>query len=70
VVLWRQIRDIHIAIPEELLAEVDAAASQKYMSRSEFIRFALDEKVGGKYPKAIKEAKEIDPFLFLDTSDS
>jgi metal-responsive CopG/Arc/MetJ family transcriptional regulator len=70
VVLWRQTRDIHISIPEELLAEVDAAASDKYMSRSEYVRLVLDKEVKGKFSKAREWALEEDPAIFLDTNDS
>ena len=70
MVLWKQLRDIHLLIPEELLCEIDAAANQRYMSRSDYIRYVLHEKVTGKYNKAIAEAEEKDPTRFLDMNDS
>lgn len=37
---------IHLVIPSEFLAEVDRAAIKEMMSRSDFIRVALMEKLG------------------------
>lgn len=67
---WRITRHVHLLIPEELLAEVDAAAVRKYLSRSEFIRRTLDEKVTGKYQDNVKKIEEKDPTLFADLYDS
>jgi metal-responsive CopG/Arc/MetJ family transcriptional regulator len=68
--LWKNVRDIHLMIPEELLAEIDAAALEQYMSRSEFMRRTLHEAVGGKFPNAIRQESAVEPTRFLDTSDS
>jgi metal-responsive CopG/Arc/MetJ family transcriptional regulator len=43
--LWRLTRKINLALPEELLARVDEAAAEKYMSRSEYIRYVLNAEV-------------------------
>jgi metal-responsive CopG/Arc/MetJ family transcriptional regulator len=43
--LWKLTRKINLALPEELLARVDAAAAEKYMSRSEYIRYVLNNEV-------------------------
>ena len=70
MVLWKLTRDVHLAIPEELLCEVDEAAKHLYMSRSDYIRFVLNKEVGGKYPKAVEEADKQDQTRFLDLDDS
>jgi metal-responsive CopG/Arc/MetJ family transcriptional regulator len=70
MVLWRPTRKVLLAIPEELLIEVDEAAKEKYMSRSQYIRYVLDKAVGGKYPTAVKRATAEDPTRFLDLDDS
>ncbi len=41
MVLWKVLRNISLALPEELLAEVDEAANADYTSRSEYIRQTL-----------------------------
>lgn len=68
--LWRQVRNINLAIPEELLAEVDASANENYMSRTEYIRHVLHKEVSGTQPKKIKEETQRDPWKFIDLGDS
>lgn len=69
--LWRYSRNIHLAIPEELLAYVDYAAAEAYMSRAEYIRQVLYESV-----KPAMDSKEPNNFIdkddyrFLHTNDS
>ncbi len=70
MVLWKLLKDIHFTIPEELLVEVDQAAKDRYMSRSEYIRYVLHKEVGGNYPKAVREATKKDSTRFLDLNDS
>lgn len=66
-------RHINLAIPEELLADVDEAASKHYMSRSDYIRAVLHRATSVKQPEAKK--KYISPNTpidewFLDARDS
>ncbi len=70
MVLWKPIRNILLAVPEELLVEVDEAAKSKYMSRSEYIRYVLHKETGGKYPGVINRTAKEDPTRFLDLDDS
>ena len=70
MVIRKLLRHVHLVIPEELLAEVDDAATQKYMSRSEYIRRVLEEKVGGKFPETIQKIRRENPAKFLDQGDS
>jgi metal-responsive CopG/Arc/MetJ family transcriptional regulator len=66
--LWKLTRKINLALPEELLARVDAAATEKYMSRSEYIRYVLNNEVlrPSKRPPSINPP---DP-KWLDLNDS
>jgi metal-responsive CopG/Arc/MetJ family transcriptional regulator len=43
--LWKLTRKINLALPEELLARVDEAAAERYMSRSDYIRYVLNNEV-------------------------
>lgn len=45
MVLWKQTRNINLALPEELLAEIDEAAKQNYMSRTAYIRQTLHKAI-------------------------
>jgi len=63
-------RKILLAIPEELLVEVDEGAKSKYQSRSEYIRYVLRKEVGDKYPGKIQELTKEDFTRFLDLDDS
>ena len=68
--IWRPMKKILLATPEELLAEVDEGAKRKHLSRSEYIRYILHKEVGGKYPNEIKKAIEVEPWRFADLDDS
>ena len=70
MVFWKPTRKVLLNIPDELLVEVDEAANQNFMSRSEYIRRVLHEKVHGKYPKAIERAEEDNFARFADLNDS
>lgn len=70
MVLWKITRNVLISLPEELLAEVDAAAKEVYMSRSAYIRAVLQKEVGGKYPKVLARISKDNPRIFLDLDDS
>jgi len=70
MVLWRPARNINLALPEELLVEVDEAAKALYMSRTQYIRLVLHKQVGGKYPDKIKELTKEDFTRFADLDDS
>ena len=45
MVLWKHTRNINLALPEELLAEIDEAAKQNYMSRTAYIRQVLNNAI-------------------------
>ncbi len=68
--IWRPMRKILLAIPEELLVEVDEGAKAEYMSRSEYIRYVLRKEVGGKYLEKIREITNEEPWRFADLDDS
>lgn len=68
--IWRPMRKILLAIPEELLVEVDEGAKAEDTSRSEYIRQVLRKEVGGKYPNKIREIIVEDPTRFADLDDS
>lgn len=70
MVLWKQTRNILISMPEELLAEVDAAAKEVFMSRTAYVRAVLQKEVGGKYPKVLERIEKERPTLLLDLDDS
>jgi metal-responsive CopG/Arc/MetJ family transcriptional regulator len=61
---------ILLAIPEELLVEVDEGAKEQYLSRSEYIRQVLRKEVGGQYPDKIREIDKAEPTRFADLDDS
>jgi metal-responsive CopG/Arc/MetJ family transcriptional regulator len=63
-------RDIHLAMPDELLVEIDEAAKESYMSRSEYIRHIMKKEVAGKYPEVIDKAMREDMTRFADLDDS
>lgn len=71
MVLWKQLRNIHLAIPAELLYDVDQAAKSLYMSRSEYIRFVLHNEIRTKYPE--QDSKPANTWYehpeFLDSDD-
>lgn len=67
--LWKLTRKINLALPEELLARVDAAAAEKYMSRSEYIRYVLNNEVLSNPPKPAHDIEPVDTkWLALDDS--
>jgi metal-responsive CopG/Arc/MetJ family transcriptional regulator len=45
MVLWKRTRNINLALPEELLVEIDEAAKQNYMSRTAYIRQVLHKAI-------------------------
>lgn len=68
--IWRPMVKILLAIPEELLVEVDEGAKVEYLSRSEYIRQVLRKEVGGKYPNKIREIHKEEPTRLADLDDS
>lgn len=70
VVVWRPMRNINLRLPEQLLVEVDEAAKELYMSRTEYIRYVLNKQAGGRYPRKIEELSSKDLTRFLDLDDS
>lgn len=71
MVLWNPTRNIHLAIPSELLAEVDEHAKRMFMSRAEYIRFVLHKETSAVPLKPDAPGKPPpDPFEFLDLDDS
>lgn len=67
MVLWKTMRNINLALPAELLDEIDEAAKIRYMSRSEYIREILRVEIAAK--------QTIDPLRpikteWLDVDDS
>ncbi len=67
---WRPMRKILIAIPEDLLFEIDEGAKANNMYRSEYIRQILKEEVGGKYPDKIRAINLKYPTRLADLDDS
>ncbi|HVX47816.1 MAG TPA: ribbon-helix-helix protein, CopG family [Candidatus Saccharimonadales bacterium] len=63
-------RKILIALPEDLLVEIDEGAKANVMSRTEYIRQVLKEEIGGTYPEKIREIRLEDPARFADLDDS
>lgn len=63
-------KDIHLAMPDELLVEITEASKRCYMSRSEYIRQVLYKEVGGKYRKAIDKIERDEIARFVDLDDS
>ncbi len=49
--IWKMMRNINIYLPEELLAEIDEAAKQNYMSRSAYIRSTLHKTILKRDPQ-------------------
>lgn len=70
--IWRPMRNICLALPERLLIEIDEAAKEEYMNRSEYIRKVLKEAVAPRNEEAIKRAAAADPFdpRLFDLDDS
>jgi metal-responsive CopG/Arc/MetJ family transcriptional regulator len=69
MVLWKMTRNIHLALPEELLAEVDEAAKAHYMSRSEYIRVVLHKAISKRDPDKRYKPRGDEPWLY-DLDDS
>ena len=69
MVLWKQIRNISLALPEELLVEVDEAAKAHYMSRSEYIRAVLHKAILKRDPKTRYQLRGDESWLY-DLDDS
>jgi metal-responsive CopG/Arc/MetJ family transcriptional regulator len=78
MVIWKKMKRFTLALPEELMINLDGAAKDYYMSRSEYIRLELHKAVVAHYErqKANKEhidtlpqGLENDPRIF-DVDDS
>lgn len=70
--IWRPMRNILLALPEELIIELDEAAKSKWLSRSECIREILVNDLAKKdteYTDWLKRHNPADP-RFLDLDDS
>lgn len=67
--LWKLTRNIHLALPEELLVEIDEAAKSMYMCRAEYIRFILRKEIVSQQTKIRSSLGNTDPGL-LDLDDS
>jgi metal-responsive CopG/Arc/MetJ family transcriptional regulator len=70
MVLWSPTRKILLALPEELLIDVDEAADQLYMSRSEYIRLVLYKAAHDKARKQKDEMIKEKPWRFSNLNDS
>lgn len=70
--IWKQLRMVSFMIPEQLLAAADQAAKDKYMSRSEYIRYALNKATQAEQLKVWDDAAKATgiPRDFLDMDDS
>lgn len=69
MVLWKFTRNINLLLSEELLAEVDEAAKQNLMSRSEYIRFTLRKAITKRDPEKKYKPKGDERWLY-DIDDS
>ena len=69
MVLWKRTRNINLALPEELLAEIDEAAKQNYMSRTAYIRQVLHKAMSKREPGKRYKPKGNEPWLY-DLDDS
>lgn len=69
MVMWKMVRNINLALPEELLAEVDEAAKRHFMSRSEYIRAVLHKAILRR-PKDEKYERSGDEPWLYDLDDS
>lgn len=63
-------RKILVALPEELIVEVEEGAKRSLMYRSEYIRHVLQKHVSGKYPEVIERLSREDMTRFADLDDS
>lgn len=70
MVLWNPTRKILLALPEELLVDIDEAAKQIYMSRSEYIRHVLYAAVHDKGRKRKDDMLREEPWRFSHLDDS
>jgi hypothetical protein len=68
--IWRPMKKILLAIPEDLLVEIDEGAKANIMCRTEYIRQILKEEVGDRYPDKIRKINLKDPARFADLDDS
>ena len=66
--MWYPTKIISLAIPEDLLMDVDEAAKKQYMSRSEYIRFVLHKEVPEQKIKPIKKNRYKQGLYDLDDS--
>jgi Arc/MetJ-type ribon-helix-helix transcriptional regulator len=69
VVLWKPTSNINLALPEELLADIDEAAKQNYMSRTAYIRQVLHKAISERGPGKRYKPKGDEPWLY-DLDDS
>lgn len=69
---WRPMRNICLALPEELILEIDEAARDTWLCRTEYIRRVLLKAVSERNSKIIEKMRRenhLDPRL-LDLDDS
>jgi metal-responsive CopG/Arc/MetJ family transcriptional regulator len=67
--IWKMMRNINLCLPEELLAEIDEAAKQNFMSRSAYIRLALQHVILKRNPQRRYKPKGNEPWRY-DLDDS
>ncbi len=75
MVIWKPMRRFTIALPEELVINLDEAAKDYYMSRSEYIRLELRKAVQAHHERQRKMTSNIPQGLendprFFDLDDS
>jgi metal-responsive CopG/Arc/MetJ family transcriptional regulator len=73
--IWKPMRRLVISLPEELVVNLDEAAKDYYMSRSEYIRLELRKSVLAHYDRQKKRSIHIPQGLeddprFFDLDDS
>lgn len=70
--MWKDLQQLHVLIPRQLIFELDEAAKHEYMSRSEFVRRILIKKINeisSKSTNLLKHASNEDLISFLDVDD-
>ncbi|HXR49569.1 MAG TPA: hypothetical protein VN778_00900 [Verrucomicrobiae bacterium] len=66
---WYPRQNINLVLPIKLLIEVEEAATEHHMSRTDYIRHVLEKAVSGKYPEALEQARKNNPLKFYNLSD-
>jgi metal-responsive CopG/Arc/MetJ family transcriptional regulator len=69
MVLWKQTRNINLALPEELLVEIDEAAKHHHMSRTAYIRLVLGQAISKIEPDKRYKMRGDEPWRY-DLDDS